>query len=86
MPSPTALAYPLPMRTLHLGTTCTQGGVLTLRDLPLHPGDTVEVVIFKRETSPADGAERHPLRGKPTTYLRPFDPAIPPEDSEANVS
>jgi hypothetical protein len=61
------------MQALHLETTCTEDGVITLRDLPIHEGDSVEVVVIPRSTL-ASVQERYPLRGEPVEYIRPFEP------------
>lgn len=65
--------YSVFMRALHVETTCTEEGVIILRDLPVHPGDCVEVVVMPRSPS-ASGKQRYPLRGEPLEYVRPFDP------------
>ena len=61
------------MQTLHVETTCTENGVIILRDLPIHEGDSVEVVVIPR-SSAASVEERYPLRGEPVEYIRPFEP------------
>ena len=61
------------MEPLHVEAVCTENGVITLRDLPVHKGDCVEVVVIPRATIPST-QERYPLRGEPVEYLLPFDP------------
>ena len=34
------------MPALHVETTCTEDGVITLRNLPVHEGDRVEIVVI----------------------------------------
>ncbi len=62
------------MQTLHVETTCTESGVIILRNLPIHEGDSVEVVLIPR-SSAASVQERRHLRGEPVEYFRPFEPA-----------
>ena len=61
------------MHTLHVETTCTENGVITLRDLPIHAGESVDVVVIAR-SSVASAQDRHSLRGEPVEYLHPFEP------------
>ena len=61
------------MQTLHVEATCTESGVITLRNLPIHEGDSVEVVVIAR-SSAASVQDRYPLRGEPLEYIRPFEP------------
>ena len=61
------------MQTLHVETTCTESGVITLRNLPIHEGDSVEVVVIAR-SSAASVQDRYPLRGEALEYIRPFEP------------
>ena len=68
------------MQPLHLETTCTEDGVITLRDLPIHAGDSVSVVVIPR-SSPAS-VQPYPLRGEPVEYLHPFD-SVAESDWEA---
>ena len=65
--------YRLSMQTLHVETTCTESGVITLRNLPIHEGESVDVVVIAR-SSAASVLDRHPLRGEPVAYLHPFEP------------
>jgi hypothetical protein len=69
-----AAIYPIFMHALHVEAICTENGVITLRDLPVHEGDSVEVVVIPRSSS-ACTLECYPLRGEPVEYSRPFDPA-----------
>jgi len=44
---------------------------LTLKGLPFHAGDPVEVIIRSRKAGERNG-DRYPLRGKPVVYIDPF--------------
>jgi hypothetical protein len=77
----------------------SEDGTLTLKDLPFHVGDAVEVIILERSRSVSEGglpsqaeaekAEDRPepslyqLRGTVLLYEDPFEPAVPVEDWEA---
>src|SRR5204862_7599303 len=65
------IIYRISMQTLHVETTCTENGVIILRDLPIHEGDSVEVVVIPR-SSAASVQERYPLRGEPVVCSGPF--------------
>ena len=54
-------------------TTIQQDGTLTLKDLPFHAGETVEVVVTPKST-PQNGA--YPLRGTQVIYTEPFEPSF----------
>jgi hypothetical protein len=66
------------MNSHRVETTITEDGSLTLKDIPFHAGDSVEVIILAR--SAASGFQNgYALRGKPVTYL---DPTEPVDDQE----
>lgn len=52
--------------------TLEKDGMLTLKDLPFHAGETVEVIILPKPL-PSD-RDACSLRGTPVTYLEPFEP------------
>ncbi len=58
-------------------------GEVHVRGLPLHVGDRVQVLVIPKSPS-GPGASRYPLQGTPVRYDRPLDPAIDPNDWEAN--
>ena len=60
------------MDSHRIQTTLEQDGTLTLRDLPFHAGETVEVIILPKRSPSGRGA--CPLRGTPVTYSDPFEP------------
>jgi hypothetical protein len=68
-------------------TVLSEDGALSLKGLPFHVGDAVEVIILERSLSqsedPAFESESslYPLQGKqPYRYDEPFEPAVPIED------
>ncbi len=54
--------------------TIEHDGLLTLNDLPLQAGASVEVIILVQGAQTTPG-ERYPLRGQPIVYHDPFAPA-----------
>lgn len=54
-------------------TILSEDGVLTLRDIPFHRGEAVEVIVLPFAT-PAAASSRYPLRGTPVTLLAPTQP------------
>ena len=61
------------MQAYRVETTVQQDGTLTLSNLPLRAGETVEVIVLV----PAPGAvdrQRYPLRGMPVRYVDPAEP------------
>ena len=64
--------------------TVQPGGTITLNDLPLAPGEVVQVVVLRPLTSTDDPTEgsKYPLRGTPGYYIDPFEPACDPDDWE----
>jgi len=52
------------MNAHHVEATLTQNGTLTLRDLPFHAGDAVEVIILPRPTKPTPVKEKERGRRK----------------------
>ena len=69
------------MSTHHIETKLTEDGKLTLKDLPFHAGDAVEVIVTSRPTRIAN-VDRYPLRAKPIRYIEPTEP-VADEDWEA---
>jgi hypothetical protein len=84
------------MNAYKVETILSEDGALTLKDLPFHIGDAVEVIILERSRSVSEResireAEKtvdqpepnlYPLRGKVLFYENPFEPAVPVEDWE----
>ena len=50
--------------------------------VPFKDGEEVEVTVNKVEKAPHNS--KYPLRGTLLKYEDPFEPAVPPEDWEAN--
>jgi hypothetical protein len=59
------------MQAHRVQTTVECDGMLTLRDLPFHAGETIEVIILAQPSLPE---RRHPLRGTSVRYDRPTEP------------
>ena len=68
------------MLTYRIKTTVSKDGKLSIKDLPFHPGEKVEVIV--RGAEKASHANRYPLRGKPVHYKKPFE-GVAQEDWEA---
>lgn len=74
------------MNAHKLAVTLLEDGILVLKGLPFHAGDTVEIIILEQpkeqSASPPQQTE-YPLQGKqPYRYDDPFEPAVPVEDWE----
>jgi len=61
------------MQAYRIETTVAQDGTLTLSNLPLRAGETVEVIILV-QPSVMLGRQRYPLRGTPIRYIDPTEP------------
>jgi hypothetical protein len=61
------------MQAYHVETILQQDGALTLSNLPLRAGETVEVIILVRPPASLR-PNRYPLRGTPLTYVDPTEP------------
>jgi hypothetical protein len=76
------------MNAYKVETILSEDGALTLKDLPFHVGDAVEVIILERSPNQMEKAEDqpepnfYPLRGTVLFYEDPFEPAVPAEDWE----
>jgi len=69
------------MQTYRVETTISNDGTLTVKGLPFHAGDRVEVIVRSRKREWAL-AERYPLRGTPIRYSDPFG-SVAEEDWDA---
>lgn len=65
------------MNVHHVEATLTQNGTLTLRDLPFHAGDAVEVIISPRLTKPPPVEEKEGRRRKARERERPQQKTAP---------
>jgi hypothetical protein len=77
------------MNAYKVETILSEDGVLTLKDLPFHVGDAVEVIILERSSSVSKGESPssveksvdqpgqnlYSLRGTILYYEDPFEPA-----------
>jgi hypothetical protein len=84
------------MNAYKVETILSEDGALTLKDLPFHVGDAVEVIILERSPSFSEGESPsqvekaedqpepnlYPLRGTVLFYEDPFESAISVEDWE----
>jgi hypothetical protein len=61
------------MKAYRREATIEHDGLLTLNDLPLQAGASVEVIILVQGEPAAPGG-RYPLRGQPVVYNDPFAP------------
>ncbi|RMI12732.1 MAG: hypothetical protein D6681_06420 [Calditrichaeota bacterium] len=60
------------MPAYRIETVVTREGAVIIKDIPLQPGEKVEVIILTRPQK-ARGKKLYPLRGKPIHYIAPFD-------------
>lgn len=56
-------------------TTISKDGSLSIKDLPFRSGDKVEVIVRQQYRKQKLNG-RYPLRGKPITYIEPFESAV----------
>jgi hypothetical protein len=61
------------MQAYRVATTLQQDGTLTLSNLPLRAGETVEVIILVSSPVAVD-RQQSPLRGVPVQYIDPTEP------------
>jgi hypothetical protein len=61
------------MQAYRVETTLQQDGTLTLSNLPLRAGETVEVIVLVQSSVAVD-RQRYPLRGLPVRYIDPTEP------------
>ncbi len=61
------------MQAYRVETVLQQDGMLTLSNLPLQAGASVEVIILVQPPA-SRRANQYPLRGTPITYLNPTEP------------
>ncbi len=74
------------MNAHKLAAILTDDGILVLKGLPFHAGDTVEVIILeqtKNSKLTPQASVQHPLQGTVLRYDDPFQPAVPAEEWEA---
>lgn len=69
------------MQTYRVEATIADDGTLTLKRIPFHAGDRVEVIVRNRKPEQGPNGP-YPLRGKPVRYADPFT-GVAEEDWEA---
>ncbi len=69
------------MEAYRVETVVQPDGTVTLQDLPLPPGQGVEVIVLPHVIVPSPQAV-YPLRGTEITYLEPTEP-VASEDWES---
>ena len=57
-------------QTFRTKTLIAKGGKLSIKGLPFHVGESVEVLVRREKKSTR--AAKYPLRGKPVIYRDPF--------------
>lgn len=71
------------MQAMRLETIVDENGTILLSGLPWGAGEAVEVIVLP-QAHPRTTASDRPLAGLPLRYSQPFDPAVEPDDWEAN--
>ncbi len=61
------------MNAIRLAAVADENGTVTLRGLPVRPGQSVEVIVLPGPEARDEQAALR-LRGLPVQYHRPFDP------------
>lgn len=68
------------MQAYRIEAEVQQNGTLTVKNLPLRAGETVEIIILVRP--PLNQTLPYPLRGLPVEYHQPTEP-VAEQDWEA---
>ena len=71
------------MNSHRIKTAITENGELSLQNLPFKKGDEVEIIIRQQNAKEID-SEAFLLQGTVLRYEEPFEPAISPEEWNAN--
>ena len=71
------------MNSHRIKTAITENGKLSLQNLPFKKGDEVEIIIRQQNAKEID-SEAFLLQGTVLRYEEPFEPAISPEEWNAN--
>lgn len=61
------------MQAHRVETTLSEDGVITLRNIPFHRGESVEVIVQPFPESTGSNS-RYPLRGSPVMLISPTEP------------
>lgn len=70
------------MVTIQIHAAIADDGTLTVSKVPLPAGTQVELTI-RAPSMDSAGEVTYPLRGKPVTYVDPFEPATLESDWES---
>ncbi len=60
------------MQTYRVEAIVSSERTLTIKGVPFHAGEKVEVTVRRRGRK-QERRERYPLRGKPVRYVKPFE-------------
>lgn len=71
------------MNSHRIKTALTENGKLSLQNLPFKKGDKVEIIILQQNTQTI-GSEAYSLKDTVIDFKDPFEPAISPEEWNAN--
>ncbi|MGF1527461.1 MAG: hypothetical protein ACFCBW_11815 [Candidatus Competibacterales bacterium] len=66
------------MQAYRVETTVAPDGSVVIRQLPVNPGDVVEVIVLVQERKKTP-QQRYPLQGTPITYHNPTEPVAEDE-------
>lgn len=69
------------METYQVKAVVADDGTITVKELPFHAGESVEVTIRSQDADAVSDV-RYPLRGTPVQYREPFA-GVAEEDWEA---
>ncbi|MBI5715219.1 MAG: hypothetical protein HZC38_17615 [Chloroflexi bacterium] len=62
------------IQAYRLEATIFKDGMLTLNNLPVKAGESIEVIILMQPHTPAKHPKPYSLRGLPLKYDKPFEP------------
>ena len=71
------------MNSHRIKTALTENGKLSLQNLPFKKGDEIEIIILQQSTSTTK-SDVDSLKDTVVNYSDPFEPAIFPEEWNAN--
>ncbi|MFP4441302.1 MAG: hypothetical protein ACLFVO_29060 [Chloroflexaceae bacterium] len=66
------------MQAYRVETTVAPDGSVVIRQLPLTPGNVVEVIVLVQEPK-KEAKKNYPLKGIPITYHNPTEPVAEDE-------
>jgi hypothetical protein len=62
------------MQPYHTETLVSTDGTLTLKEIPFHKGEKVEVIVLPKRKEKIQESKPYPLHGTPFRYDNPFEP------------